>query len=130
MTEKQRRIEAVRRSIVDVELPLKRYFDVIADIQPSEVTRQNFAELQADAAILAEAIRREMQAMYDLLALFAQEMTPQELLLSLQQQVELERIRSERIKAKCIASTARWEARKAEQAQQAKASKRWKWFGM
>lgn len=112
MSEKQRRIEDVRRRIVDVERPLRRYFESFASMNPSEITPPLFSELQDTAFALQEAIRREMQEMYDLLDHLACEITPEEQI-ALGQHIEaMERIRLARLEAKRAISTTKWETTK------------------
>ena len=125
MSEKQRRIENVRRRIVDVERPLRRYFESFASMNPSEITPPIFSELQDTALALQEAIRREMQEMYDLLDHLACEITPEEQI-ALGHHIEaMERIRLARLEAERAASIAQWETAKLIRAMGAPPKQSW-----
>lgn len=102
MSEKQRRLEFIRRRIVDIESPLAQYFSALLKIPPRQITPELFADVQADADTLAEHFRRCAQELYDLLEYLRREPSADELL-------DLERERIERIGRKIAFADIKWE---------------------
>ena len=66
MNERQRRIELIRRNIVDINRPMREFFRQFAAINPRLVTPETFADLQSTTDDLSESIRRSVQAISDL----------------------------------------------------------------
>lgn len=92
---------------MDLEMPLDAYFHSVAEMWPSTITPEYFAEFQRTAGELHEALRRELQGLYDLLEHLGDETTPEELLALMKSREAREQARTDSIRAISRASLQR-----------------------
>jgi hypothetical protein len=116
LNERQRRLESVRRLIVDLELAIQEPIREFLKLSPGDISQhpETVDDLQASLRLISENMRRGLQTVYDAISGLSEEaMILDELQKrSMQIATNLEQLRRDRIAEKERLSTLRWEAEK------------------